>query len=123
MPDPIAHFAINADDVAATRAFYESIFGWTFSAWGPPDFFQISAGEGVRGALQARRELLPGERTNAFEVTISVQDVDAVAAGVVANGGRLLMDKTTIAGVGDLIFFADPSGNVAGAMRFDESAE
>jgi predicted enzyme related to lactoylglutathione lyase len=123
MSNPIAHFAINADDVAATRGFYETVFGWTFTPWGPPDFFRVSTGEGVGGALQGRRELLPGQRTNAFEVTISVPDVDSVAEAVVANGGQLLMEKTTIAGVGDLVFFADPSGNVAGAMRYDEAVE
>ena len=57
-----------------------------------------------------------------FECTIAVPDVDAVARGVVASGGKVVMDKTTIAGVGDLIFFADPSGNVAGAMRYDSAA-
>ena len=28
------------------------------------------------------------------------------------------MERTTIPGVGDLIFFEDPGGNVAGAMQF-----
>ena len=46
-----------------------------------------------------------------------------VAAAVVANGGRILMEKATIPGVGDLIFFQDPEGNVAGAMRYDPGAD
>lgn len=33
------------------------------------------------------------------------------------------MDKTTIAGVGDLVFVADPSGHPIGAMRYDADAE
>ena len=33
------------------------------------------------------------------------------------------MEKATIPGVGDLIFFQDPDGNVAGAMRYDRKAE
>jgi predicted enzyme related to lactoylglutathione lyase len=37
---------------------------------------------------------------------------------VVANGGRIVMDRATIPGVGDLVFFEDPSGNVAGAMQY-----
>ena len=53
-----------------------------------------------------------------FECTVEVDDVGAVAEAVVANGGRLLMERTTIPGVGELIFFEDPSGNVAGAMQF-----
>ncbi len=41
-----------------------------------------------------------------------------MAEAVLANGGRLLMERTAIPGVGELIFFEDPSGNVAGAIQF-----
>ena len=50
-------------------------------------------------------------------------DVDATAAAVTAAGGRIVMPRTTIAGVGHLIFFTDPGGNVVGAMQYDEAAE
>ena len=32
----LAHFSINADDVDRARVFYEKVFGWKSSAWGPP---------------------------------------------------------------------------------------
>jgi predicted enzyme related to lactoylglutathione lyase len=47
-----------------------------------------------------------------------VPDVGAVAAGVVEHGGRLVMERASIPGVGDLIFFEDPSGIVVGAMQY-----
>ena len=128
-PPNLAHFAINADDVEAARRFYQSVFGWAFQPFGPPGFFQIQTnsdgnGEpGVLGALQQRRELVPGVRTVGFECTFAVDDVDAVAKAVVDNGGRILMEKTTLTGVGDLIWFQDPDGNAAGAMRYDATAE
>ena len=40
----VAHFAINADDVPRARRFYERVFGWKFSAWGPPEFYKIETG-------------------------------------------------------------------------------
>jgi predicted enzyme related to lactoylglutathione lyase len=125
MTGELAHFAINADDVEATKRFYEEVFGWRFEPWGPPDFFHIEtgAGAGPRGALQRRRELEPGTRTVGFECTVAVSDVDAVAKAAVAAGGRVVMARSTISGVGDLVFVADPSGNVVGAMRYDGSAE
>jgi predicted enzyme related to lactoylglutathione lyase len=117
----LSHFAINADDVPATRHFYEKVFGWRFSAWGPPDFYQIRtrADGPVLGALQKRRELVEGQPTLGYECTMAVADVDAVVEAVLANGGRIVMPKATIPGVGELVFFADPAGNVAGAMRYD----
>jgi predicted enzyme related to lactoylglutathione lyase len=124
----IRHFAINADDLPRARGFYQQVFGWTFEPWGPPGFFMISTGagedSGLLGSLQQRRELLPGLRITGFECTIGVDDdVEKIAAAVKANGGRILMEKATIPGVGDLIFFEDPEGNVAGAMRYDATAE
>ena len=111
MSTDIAHFAINADDPQASLAFYEALFGWRFEPWGPPGFFRMERESGPVIALQQRRDL--GDvRVTGFECTVAVDDV------VLANGGRLLMQRTTIPGVGDLIFFEDPSGNVAGAMQF-----
>ena len=52
------------------------------------------------GAIQARREFLPGTKTVGSECTFGVDDVDAVAKVVLAQGGRMLMDKTTIIGAG-----------------------
>jgi hypothetical protein len=78
---------------------------------------------GVRGALQKRRELVPGKLMIGYECSISVADVDRVAAAVKANGGKILMERTTIRTVGHLIFFEDPEGNVAGAMQYDPKAE
>lgn len=126
MPANLAHFAINADDVDASRLFYEKVFGWSFVPWGPPGFFHINTGDRnphpVQGALQQRRDLLPGRPTTGFECTIAVSDVDEVARAVTASGGAMIMDKTIIAGVGDLIWFTDPAGNVVGAMRYDAAA-
>jgi uncharacterized protein len=122
----VRHFAINADDLPRARQFYERVFAWRFEPWGPPGFFMIATGEaaGPMGSLQQRRELVAGRRMTGFECTIAVEeDVEKVAAAVKANGGRVVMDKATIPGVGDLIFFEDPEGNLAGAMRYDPKAE
>ena len=126
MGSNLSHFSINAEDVPRARQFYEKVFAWEFEAWGPPDFFQIKTGDGpaaVRGALQKRRELKTGTPTIGFECTFSVPDVDRLAADVVECGGRLLMEKTVIAGVGYRVFFEDPEGNVVGAMTYDPSAD
>jgi predicted enzyme related to lactoylglutathione lyase len=122
----IRHFSINADDPARARRFYEKIFGWTFQPWGPPGFWMIGMGGpegGVLGSLQRRRELAPGLELHGLECTFAVDDVEKVAAAVRASGGRILMERTVLTGIGELIFFQDPEGNVAGAMRYDEKAE
>lgn len=116
----LKHFAINADDVERARGFYENVFGWRFSAWGPPDFYQIETGPGgtIGGALHRRRDVVPGRPVYGFECTVAVDDVDAVARAVRASGGRVVMEKSIIEGVGELIFFEDTEGNVAAAMHY-----
>jgi predicted enzyme related to lactoylglutathione lyase len=121
MSNTLQHFAINADDVERSMAFYEQVFGWKFAAWGPPGFYQIE-GAGIRGALQGRRTLT-GQRMQGFECTIGVPSIDKVEKAVLASGGTVLLERSVIVGVGTLMFFADPDGNVFGAMQYDARAE
>jgi predicted enzyme related to lactoylglutathione lyase len=124
----VAHFAINADDVNRALRFYEKVFGWKFQAYGPPGFYMVDeqsakATVRLRGSLQKRREIVAGVPIRGFECTISVDDIDAAAAAVEKNGGKIVMPICTLAGIGRLLFFEDPEGNIAGAMQYDSNAE
>ena len=109
----LTHFAVNADDLPATRRFYEALFGWRFTEAYPGFWRTTDAGPAI-GAIQGRR--ISGRA--GLEVTFAVDDADAAAATAERHGGRVLMPKSAIPGVGDLVFLADPSGNVTGAMRY-----
>jgi uncharacterized protein len=122
MKAQLAHFAINADNVDRAMKFYDKVFGWKFSAWGPPGFYQIE-GAGTLGALQGRRELIKGTKTIGFECTIGVESIDAVEKAVLAGGGKIALARSVIVGVGTLMFFEDPEGNIFGAMQYDKRAE
>ena len=63
------------------------------------------------------------QRTIGFECTIAVPSIDQTAKAVLANGGKTVMPKSVIVGVGALMFFQDPDGNVFGAMQYDKQAE
>jgi predicted enzyme related to lactoylglutathione lyase len=58
-----------------------------------------------------------------YECTISVSSIDETAKAVIANGGKTIMDKSIIVGVGSLMFFQDTEGNAFGAIQFDRRAE
>jgi hypothetical protein len=124
----VAHFAINADDLPRARRFYEKVFGWRFQAYGPPGFYMVDPDSArvavpIRGSLQQRREIVKGVSMRGFECTISVDDIQAAAAAVEVNGGTIVMPTCTLAGVGQLFFFQDPEGNIAGAMQYDQNAD
>ncbi|MFK7916236.1 MAG: VOC family protein [Pseudomonadales bacterium] len=117
MPNVVAHFAIEADDVERARGFYEALFGWQFEAWGPPGFYLIQ-GAGLHGALQQRQGALAAG-TNRFELTFAVDDLDASAARVTGAGGTLAGKSMTIPTVGTLQPFVDTEGNQALLMQYE----
>jgi predicted enzyme related to lactoylglutathione lyase len=124
MPSNLASFAIHVDDVDRAASFYEAVFGWRFEPWGPPGFYLIHTGDehspGVQGLMHKRHEPRAGTGLNGFECTFSVDDVDAIAEAVKANGGRITMEKAPIPTVGVLIRFLDTEGNDVGAMRYEQ---
>lgn len=123
MANNLASFAIHADDVQRCRRFYETVFGWHFEPWGPPDFYLVHTGDdrnpGVQGLLHKRQEPRGAGGPNCFECTIAVQDLEAVNQAIVQNGGRIVMASAPIPTVGTLTKFEDPEGNVVGAMRYE----
>jgi uncharacterized protein len=122
MPATLRHFAINADDVPRARRFYEEVFGWSFTPWGPPGFYQTrDSGGGHVGALQDRRSI-GGQRMPGMELTFGVDDLQATIAAVEAAGGKILMPPFRIEGVGELSFFRDTEGNIAGAMQYESES-
>ncbi len=121
----IGHIAINADNIDASQAFYESTFGWTFDPhFGMDDFLRASGPDGTEpgpfAVLQRRRDL-GGVRVVGVEPTVSVVDLDVAVAAAIAAGGRVLAEPVTIPTVGRLAWLADPSGNVVGAMQYESS--
>ena len=126
MANNVVHFAVHADDLHRARRFYEAVFGWRFEPWGPPDFLLITTGTeadpGIRGALQKRREPVTGTGMTGYECTIAVAAIGETAAAVEAHGGTILVPVCEIRGVGRLIQFRDPEGNVVCAMQYEQSA-
>ena len=119
MPATLRHFAINATDVPRAKAFYEQAFGWSFTPWGPPGFYQTrNAGDGLIGALQGRRDI-GGQAMPGMELSFGVTDIKATIKAIEAGGGTVIMQPFKIEGVGELIFFQDTEGNIAGAMQYE----
>jgi len=122
MPNPVAFFAIHADDVERARVFYGKVFGWSFDSWGPPDFYLITTGTEVdrhlRGALQRRAEPLNGEGMRGFECSIAVESVDAIGRLVEEHGGTVTLPKSAIPGIGWVVKLRDTEGNDVAAVEY-----
>src|SRR3954469_11392765 len=96
----LTHFAVNADDLPATRRFYEGLFGWRFAEAYPGFWRTTDAGVAI-GAVQGRRTFA---RDAGLEVTFAVDDAAGAAAAAERCAGRVLMPPSAIPGVGSLVF-------------------
>ncbi len=132
MANQVSHFAIHADDLDRARKFYGGVFGWSFrglDAMGVPlsDFCQIvpdaSRNPALHiGAIQSRKFNVAPRPVIGYECSFTVEDVDAVARAVEANGGKIVMKKAAIPGVGWIVKFLDTEGNLACAVQSDAAA-
>ena len=127
----VVHFEVHATDPEKAQSFYGALFGWRFTAWGPPEqpagYWLISTGEGpgIDGGLVPRRGEGPpsGAAVNAFVCTVNVDDIGATLARAEALGSTLALPKAAIPGVGWLAYIKDPDGNILGLMQNDPSAK
>jgi hypothetical protein len=125
----LSHFAIHVDDLDRAQKFYGAVFDWKFQGFGGPitDFCQIKDATGNTlaplGAMQSRKFNPAPQPVIGFECSIAVDDIDAVARAVEANGGKIIMPKAAIRGVGWVVKFLDPEGNLACAVHYDPAAK
>jgi uncharacterized protein len=126
MKNKLTHFAIHIDNIERAKTFYDQVFDWGFSSYGPPDFLQIKADKSENGeligALQSRIYSPVKEKIIGLECTIGVESVDEIIKKVQGNNGKILMPKTAIPYVGWITKFLDTEGNLVCAMQHDSAA-
>jgi len=93
-----------ATDIVATKAFYEQVFGWKFTDYGP-GYTSFADGR-LAGGFNKE---LPAVRGGTL-VVIYARDLAATEAKVRAAGGQIVKDAFAFPG-GRRFHFADPSGN------------
>lgn len=118
----VVHFEINADDPARASKFYSSVFGWNINKWdGPIDYWMVDTGEdgpGINGGVTKRMQ------PNLATVnTVTVDDLDAYMKKVEAAGGKIVVPKGPIPGMGWLAYAIDSEGNTFGLMEPDDDAK
>ncbi len=106
---PFVHVEISATDPATAARFYEEVFGWKIQRDESFDYYMFAAEGGPGGGFVKPdgAQYKPGD----VVVYIDSNDIDATLKQIEARGGRTLLPKTEIPGIGWFAFFADPTGN------------
>jgi predicted enzyme related to lactoylglutathione lyase len=112
---------LQTTDVDAAKAFYGSLFGWTFDDQPDPDGGAYSIalidGQSVAAIAPQSPMLVENKVPPRWNTYIAVDDVDAAAAKVVGAGGQLLMEPFDVMEAGRMAFVADPSGAAVGLWQ------
>jgi uncharacterized protein len=119
----IVHFEIPADDPARAAEFYKTVFGWDIQKWGGPTEYWLAntgpaAEPGINGGIMKRQH--PGAVTCN---TAGVASLDQSMKDVTSAGGKVIVPKMAIPGVGWLSYAVDTEGNQFGMMQADPSAK
>ena len=108
----IVHVEISAKDLAAASKFYAELFGWEIQPMPEMNYATFSPGkEEVGGGFNPVSEENPA---GTVLVYIDTEDIEASLAKAESLGGKTLVPKTEIPGMGWFAVFSDLTGNSIG---------
>ena len=121
----IAHFMIPANNVDRAKRFCQALLGWKIEPTensGDPammaqmQYHDIVTGEAKEGQLNTGG-LYKRHMNENLLTFVEVGDIDAILANVEILGGRVILPKEEIRGVGLTAMIQDSEGNAIGLWK------
>ncbi|MCU1526846.1 MAG: 27 kDa antigen Cfp30B [Frondihabitans sp.] len=108
---------LSSSDVAASRAFYEALFGWTSTDTGPEygNYVVFSLGDKQVGGLIGRQE--PAEAPDAWLVYLETDDAETTSEAVTGAGGVVLSGPHPVGSLGSMVIATDVDRATVGAWQ------
>lgn len=113
---PVVHWEFWSEDPAKIGDFYRKVFDWKVQHIPELDYHVVAAGGegGIGGGIMKPKE---GPWPARLSMYIQVDDLESYGAKIRAAGGKLLMEKMDVPGVGSFSLFEDPDGRVLGMWK------
>jgi uncharacterized protein len=118
----IIHFEIPANDVEKVKKFYTDVFGWKIEKLPDMEYYSITTvpvdekgnviRPGVNGGLYKREQ--PMQQPVNY---IWVESVEEYSKKIEAMGGKVVVPKMEIPGMGWFALGQDPEGNTFGVFE------
>ncbi|MBF0565716.1 MAG: VOC family protein [Nitrospirae bacterium] len=126
----IVHTEIAADDVERSRKFYAELFGWKFEKMegtccegGPSEYLLYTTKDdkgNVAFCVGLMNRMHPEHHITSY---IGVDSIDEYAKKVESLGGKIIVPKAPVPGVGYFAVFMDTENNPLGLWQDDENAK
>mgnify|MGYP003391229386 FL=1 len=107
LKEKINYIELPAKDLAATKVFFQSVFGWAFVDYGPE--YTAFSDQGIDGGF-FKSELASSPQNGAALVIIYSNQLEATLAKVEKAGGSIVRPIYSFPG-GRRFHFTEPSGN------------
>ncbi len=117
------HFEIPADEPESLVAFYRELLGWTFSKVAGFDYWSCKTADGkddstgINGAITKKQY-----REQSVTNYITVADIEVLLRRVEQLGGKILVPRSPVAGMGWYAIVMDPESNPIGFWQKDAKA-
>ena len=114
MANPFVHVELQTQDVAKSKKFYSSMFGWKLEEIPGMDYTIINVGEGTGGGMM--KKPVPGIPDNWLPY-ILVDDVAASTKKALSLGATIAKEITEVPGMGWFSVILDPTSAAFGLWQ------
>lgn len=108
---------LNSHDPDASKAFYETLFGWTSTTSGPEfgNYVTFSLDGKVVGGMvgNAHAETVP----DFWTVYLESDDAETTAEAITSGGGQVIAGPDQVGPLGSMVIASDPGRAVVGAWQ------
>ncbi len=116
MGQPVVHFELWSSDPQKVSEFYSTVFGWHIRHLPEMNYRLAETGGqgGINGGIMKPQEgPWPGNMT----FYIDVDDLEVYRSRIATAGGKVIVDRMEVPGVGSLMLFDDPDKRVIGLWQ------
>ena len=116
----VVHFEIPADDLGRAKNFYSTLFGWEINQVPEMEYWMIttSGEKAIGGGMMNRQD--PHQQITNY---IDVSSVDEYAAKIEKLGGKIVVPKMAVPGMGYYAVCLDTENNAFGLWEDDKNAK
>ena len=116
------HFDIPANDPKAASEFYATLFGWEIRYNQTLQYWMFRTEPERGGGFVSTTTGDQPAKVGEIGVYIETEDIDRDLAKAEAMGGKIVVPKQELTGVGWEVAFADPTGNKVGLFQVQQDS-
>lgn len=116
MANPVVHWELWSADPERISKFFEDVFEWKVQHIPELDYRMVETGGegGINGGIMKPQD---GPWPGNLALYIDVDDLASYRDRIVKAGGKIIVERMEVPGMGAYSLFADPDGRVSGMWQ------